>query len=287
MRMYKPVNYQREAFVHPLNIGVLGVAFLTVFFMGGPGLVSHVIFSFILGLELIYLGVAPQSPHFRNNMRRRFMENRRHKAAGRKILEKIDQDNRERFILLKNHVNCICENIDRLPCGSQVTCDSFRENLHDLSSKYLRMLEVNDRYKNHLHKTDQQQLNDKIKEEKKNIRATSSEKLLQGRKRRLQVLRKRLRKSELTKEKNMVCESGLETIDDTIRYIYEQLITMSDAELIDSGLDDLLSEVVETSQIMDELLSTFEDIGSPDVESGFKNSDEATNDNDAGHKPVN
>lgn len=285
MSIHKSVNYSREAFVHPLNIGVLLVAFLTVYFLGDAGRVSHVIFSFILGLELIYLGVAPHLPQFQKYARRRFMDPRGYKAGEKTVLKNLDPESRERFLLLKSHVNRIREHFDRLPFGSQAELDNIREKMDDLLIKYMQMLELNDRYKSHLHKTDLKKLKEKIEEEKKNIRASRSERVTRGRKRRLQVLRKRRRKRELTREKNTVCESGLETIEDTIRYIYEQLITASDTELMASGLDDLLSEVSETSLTVDELLSTFQEIGNPDVENDSERREADANDNNAGKNP--
>ena len=50
-----------------------------------------------------------------------------------------------------------------------------------------------------------------------------------------------------------MCETHLETIEDAVRYIYEQSMTMSNPEEIGFQLDNLLTEVDETSQLIDDL----------------------------------
>ncbi len=275
--MFKHINYSRAAFLHPLNIGVLLGAFLTVFVLSDSGLLANVIFSFILGLELIYLGVAPHLPQFHEHVRKRRGGDHGRKAGEMTILEMLSQDGRDRFLSLKNQIGSIREEFERLPYSAQPLIDRIGDNLDRLVKKYMQMLELYDRYEAHLQKTDEEELNEKISEEKKKIRETSSEKLVQGRKRRLQVLQNRLEKRKLTKEKNTVCTSALETIEDTIRYIDERVITMSD-----SKLDDLLSELVETSNTVEDLFSTFKDIGEPEVERDIKNGEESTCDKDEG-----
>ena len=51
----------------------------------------------------------------------------------------------------------------------------------------------------------------------------------------------------------LVCETHLETIEDAVRYIYEQSMTLSNPEEIGFQLDNLISEVDETSQIINDL----------------------------------
>jgi len=67
------------------------------------------------------------------------------------------------------------------------------------------------------------------------------------------ILQKRLKKFEIAKEKYLICETHLDTIEDAIRYIYEQSMTMSNPEEIGFQLDNLLTEVEETSQLIEDL----------------------------------
>ncbi len=69
----------------------------------------------------------------------------------------------------------------------------------------------------------------------------------------MRILKKRLKKFEIAKEKYLICETHLETIEDAIRYIYEQSMTMSNPEEIGFQLDNLLEEMEETSSLIDDL----------------------------------
>ncbi len=279
MSIFKPVNYFREAFVHPLNLGVMLVAALTAFFLSEWGLASHVILSFMFGIELTYLGIVPHLSRFRQSVRQRIARERGGKAGKKTIFERLDKNGRRRFLVLKHLTKLIQENFDRLPYSSQGLLENIRKKVNDLLTNYLQLLELNYRYKEYIKKTDKEQLVSDIEEEEKNVEEAESEKLQNSRKRRLNILQKRLKKLETARENNMVCESHLETIEDAIRYIYEQSMTMSDPEEIGFQLDNLLSEVEETSEIVDELddelVPMNQDIDSLDIDHDFDDTDKS------------
>ena len=253
MSTFKPVNYFREAFVHPLNLGVLLIASLTAFFLSEWGMASHVILSLLFGIELMYLGIVPHLPRFRQKIRRRKAENMGSQSREKSIFENLDQNSRRRFLVLKHITKLIRENFDRLPYSSQGLLDNIRKKVKDLLANYMQLLELNYRYKEYIGKTDEEELKEEIRKEEEQTRQVTSEKLKKSRQRRLNILKKRLKKLEMAKENNLVCESHLETIEDAIRYIYEQSMTMSDPKKIGYQLDNLLSEVEETSEIVEEL----------------------------------
>ena len=85
------------------------------------------------------------------------------------------------------------------------------------------------------------------------IKTLESEKLKRTKARRVAIMQKRLQKFKIAKEKYLVCETHLETIEDAVRYIYEQSMTMSNPEEIGFQLDNLLTEVDETSQLIEDL----------------------------------
>ena len=55
----------------------------------------------------------------------------------------------------------------------------------------------------------------------------------------------------MAEEKFAMCETHLETIEDAIRYIYEQSMTMNKPEEIGFQLDNLLTDVDETAELLD------------------------------------
>ena len=63
----------------------------------------------------------------------------------------------------------------------------------------------------------------------------------------------------MVEEKFAMCETHLETIEDAIRYIYEQSMTMNKPEKIGFQLDNLLTNVDETAKLLDVMdLETYE-----------------------------
>jgi len=253
MELDKPINYTREAFLHPLNLGLLFISTLAAFFLNDVGLVSNLILSMAFGSELVYLGVVPRLPRFRKNIRMRKIRERNRALEDKAVFHELDQKRQKRFLVLKHLAKLIKENFDKLPYSSQGLLDNIRKKIEELLSNYLTLLDLNRRYKLYMNSTLEQNLKDEINSEEQIITEITSERLKQTKNRRLAILKKRLKKFEVAKEKNMICETHLETIEDAVRYIYEQSMTMSDPEEIGFQLDNLLMEVEETSDLIDDL----------------------------------
>jgi hypothetical protein len=95
-------------------------------------------------------------------------------------------------------------------------------------------------------------------------------------KRRLVILKKRLARLKSAREKYQVSQSHLDTIEDAIRYIYEQSMTMNDPEEIGFQLDNLLMEVEETSQLIEDLDQEIDlDLDSTEVDSSLLSESES------------
>lgn len=253
MELDKPINYTREAFLHPLNLGLLFISTLAAFFLNDVGLVSNLILSMAFGSELVYLGVVPRLPRFRKNIRMRKIRERNRALEDKAVFHELDQKRQKRFLVLKHLAKLIKENFDKLPYSSQGLLDNIRKKIEELLSNYLTLLDLNRRYKLYMNSTLEKNLKDEISSEEQKINEITSKRLKQTKNRRLAILKKRLKKFEVATEKNMICETHLETIEDAIRYIYEQSMTMSDPEEIGFQLDNLLMEVEETSDLIDDL----------------------------------
>jgi len=95
-----------------------------------------------------------------------------------------------------------------------------------------------------------------IESEEQEMEKIDSERLKERKKRRMLILRKRLDRIKSANERYEICNTEIDTIEDAIRYIYEQSMTMNNPEEIGFQLDNLLSEVEETSSIIESLEST-------------------------------
>lgn len=249
----KSINYTREAFLHPLNMGVLLVATISAFALADVGLVSNLVLSMTFGVELMYLGIVPRLPRFRKNIKLKKIRERNAATEEKNVFQNLDEKSRRRFLVLKHLAKLIKENFDKLPYSSQGLLENIRKKIEELISNYLTLLDLHKRYQLYMNTSVEVGLKREVEEEQRKVEELESERLKKTKQRRINILKKRLKKFEIAKEKYLICETHLETIEDAIRYIYEQSMTMSNPEEIGFQLDNLLEEVEETSQIIDEL----------------------------------
>ncbi|MGK7369366.1 MAG: hypothetical protein ACNS64_04060 [Candidatus Halalkalibacterium sp. M3_1C_030] len=273
------INYTREAFLHPINMGFLLVATVTAFTLSDAGLISNVILSMAFGSELMYLGIVPRLPRFRKNVKLQKLRDRNSEDEEKSVFQELDQKSKKRFLVLKHLTKLIKENFDKLPYSSQGLLENIRKKIGELISNYLTLLDLHKRYKLYMDTSVEESLKQEVKNEEEKIETLKSERLKKTRLRRIAILKKRLKKFEIAKEKYLICETHLETIEDAIRYIYEQSMTMSNPEEIGFQLDNLLEEVEETSQLIDDLdqdiLPSYSGLDEIDLDAELKEAQEA------------
>lgn len=253
MEKEEAVNYTREAFLHPLNMGILLLATISAFAVSNMGMVSNVILSMGFGVELMYLGIVPRLPRFRKNVKLKKLRERSAAMEEKSVFQELDQKGKKRFLVLKHLAKLIKENFDKLPYSSQGLLENIRKKIEELLSNYLTLLDLHKRYQLYMNTSVEESLKREVASEEAAVDGMESERLKRTKERRISILKKRIKKFEIAKEKYLICETHLETIEDAIRYIYEQSMTMSNPEEIGFQLDNLLEEVEETSQLIDDL----------------------------------
>lgn len=253
MKDDQAINFTREAFLHPINLGVLLVATLSAFFLSGVGIASNLILSMVFGIELVYLGIVPRLPRFKRSIRMRKIRERDSAEEEKLVFQQLNPKAKRRFLVLKHLDKLIRENFEKLPYSSQGLLDNIRNKIGELLSNYITLLDLHRRYEIYMNSEIDDGLKQEIARLQKKIDELTSEQLKNIKQRRLQILEKRLKKFDLAKEKYLICETHLETIEDAIHFIYEQSMTMSNAEEIGFQLDNLLQEVEETSQLIEDL----------------------------------
>ena len=247
------INFTREAFLHPVNLGVLLIATISAFALSDMGLLSNLILTMGFGTELMYLGIVPRLPRFRKHVKMQKLQEQNPLNKKRNTFQELDHKSQKRFLTLKHISKLIKENFDRLPYSSQGLLENIRTKIQELISNYLTLLDLHKRYQLYMDTSVEESLKTEVQKEEQKIQGMSSERLKRTTARRVGILKKRLKKFEIAKEKYLICETHLETIEDAIQYIYEQSMTMSDPEEIGFQLDNLLEEVEETSQLIDDM----------------------------------
>lgn len=247
------INYTREAFMNPLNLGMLLVATLTAFFVSGLGDVSSLLLTTVFGIELMYLGIVPKLPRFRKKLELKKIKERHAANNEKELFQSLDSKSQKRFLVLKHLARLVQENFQKLPYTSQGLLENIGKKIDELLGNYLTLLDLIKRYEVYLNTALEGNLKEEVARQIEEIRSLESEKLKRTKARRVAIMQKRLKKFSVAKEKYLVCETHLETIEDAVRYIYEQSMTMSNPEEIGFQLDNLLTEVEETSQLIDDL----------------------------------
>lgn len=247
------INYTREAFMNPINLGGLLIATLTAFFISGLGDVSSVLLTTVFGVELLYLGIVPKLPRFRKKTELKKIKERHASNNEKDLFQSLDRASQKRFLVLKHLAKLVQENFEKLPYSTQGLLDNISKKINELLGNYLTLLDLIKRYELYLNTSLETNLKEEVVRQIEEINSTESEKLKKTKARRVAIMQKRLQKFKVAKEKYLVCETHLETIEDAVRYIYEQSMTMSNPEEIGFQLDNLLTEVDETSHLIEEL----------------------------------
>ncbi|PWN05668.1 hypothetical protein [Rhodohalobacter mucosus] len=259
------INFTKEAFLHPVNLVCLLVGTITALVFNEMGSVADTILTMTFGAELIYLGVVPRLPSYQKNIRHKKQKERNEDSGDKMIFYQLDARSQKRFLVLKHISGEVKKNFDTLPYSSKSMLEHIRDKMEDLLTTYLTLLDMNRRFQIYMNSEVEEELRQKVAQQEDELEEIDSEQLKKTRERRLQILNKRLRKFDSAKEKYLICETHLETIEDAIRYIYEQSMTMPNAEDVGQQLDRLLSEMEETTSIIEEL--------DQDLLPGFENLD--------------
>ncbi len=249
----KFINYTREAFLHPLNISFLLVATLSAFFTGSSGTIPNLIFLTTFGLELIYLGTVPRMKEFQKYIKLRKIAERSRSHEEKEIFNRLEESSQKRYLVQRHLSTLIRENFEKMPYTTRGVLDNINTKIDGLLTNYLVNLELLGRYENFLDSTSQNTLKAEILSLAKQIEGIESVKLREIKERRLSILNKRYDKFDKAREKYEICESQLETIEDAIRYIYEKSMTMSNPDEIGFQLDNLISDLEDTAQMMEDI----------------------------------
>jgi len=232
---------------------MLIAATTAAFFLNDLGMAPSVIFSLAFGLELIYLGTVPRLPNFRKAVEARKDRERKKSEENTSVFQSLDRESQQRFLVLKHLSKLIKDNFQKLPYTSQGLLENISNKIDGLLTNYLSLLDMFRKYEIYLRSSTEEKVKQEIENEYAEMEASTSEKLRSIKGRRIGILKKRLERFKAAREKFAIAETQLETIEDAVRYVYEQSMTMNNPEEIGFQLDNLLLEVEETATLMEEV----------------------------------
>ena len=250
------INYTKEAFLNPWNLGFLIVAMLAAFVLSGEPVAFNLILLMTAAAELVYLGVLPKNERFRRVTRAQKIKEHHKPLTARERYKQLKSRSQRRYSRLKMRHDRIRENYQKLSYASQGLLDSHLNKIEGLLESYLNLLFQRDRYEDYLDAATESELVRSIEALHEDM-SDDSERVRAVKERRMQVLQQRLARFKRSRENLEIIDAQIATIEDVVAYIHEQSLTLQNPEEITFQLDTLLAEVEETRAAVEEVEDVF------------------------------
>jgi hypothetical protein len=238
------ISYVKEAFRWQYNwIPLAGAtAFALVSASGLPLILAA-------GLELIYLSTVPHNKRFQRLVRswKYAEEKRAHERKLNEIFRELPAEMRSRYADLAATSRDIRANYDRLSSTSQIFVEQTQDKLEGLMQSYLRLLYAAFQHREYLRTTDPNSI---LREQSQLQHALDAEppKVQEINRRRIEILNKRLEKYQKVRENREIIDAQCAAIEDVLKLIRDQSVTMRDPQELSDHLENLMRDVGETEE---------------------------------------
>ena len=211
----------------------------------------------------MYLGILPRQKRFQKLVRAQHDKERSKPPSQKEIYLRLTKFSQRRYARLRKIEKEIESNYRKLSYASQGLLDSHLKKIDGLIESYIKLLYQKERYEDSSRNGAEAEIARDIKSIRDELETTQSPKVRAIKERRLRILDQRLNRYKKSKENQEIIEEQLATIEDVIKYIHEQSLTLRDPEAITFQLDTLLNEVEETEASVWEMEEMF--TGSVDI----------------------
>ena len=256
------INYNKEVFLHPWNLAFLITTMACAF---GVSLLrfetlfeSLLIFTF--ALELLILGYVPRQKRFRRIIDAKYAAERAKPPSQREMYRQLSRINQRRYARLRDFQKTIEANYRKFSYASQGLLESHTGKIDGLLNSCLSLMYQKERHAMFGQQLKEQELltniaslQTEMEQDSKRIRNIKS--------RRVHVLEQRLDRFKKSQEQLEIIDAQVETIEDVIKYIHEQSITLRNPGEITYQLDLLLTEVEDTEASVSQIESVFNSTG--------------------------
>ena len=256
----KEINYTKEAFLNPWNLTFLIMSMLAAFFLSGTAgtlPVFNIILIMAAATELMYLGILPRQERFQKLVRAQHDKERSKPPSQKEIYLRLTKFSQRRYARLRKIEKEIESNYRKLSYASQGLLDSHLKKIDGLIESYIKLLYQKERYEDSVRNGAEAEIARDIKAIRSELDTSQSARVRAIKERRLRILDQRLARYKKSKENQEIIEEQLATIEDVIKYIHEQSLTLRDPEAITFQLDTLLNEVEETEASVEEMEGLF------------------------------
>lgn len=248
--MAESPKYVRAALLHGGNLTALGAAGALSVAMLNP-----LPILLALGAELVYLGTVPALPFFKRRVERELQRARSAEATqlADGMLAELSPSQREHFFVLRDLKERIVANYRKLGSGALLLTSS-EQRIDQLLASFLRLLSTLNAYRQHLGPASRGPVERELAEVLSELeREPGPEKVREVRRKRAEILKKRLARFDQAAEHRELMSHQLASIEDMLRLLHEQSIGMRDPEVVSQQLETISAEVETTESTVREL----------------------------------
>ncbi len=246
-------TYLRAAVSHPWNLLMLSAGAVASLITS-----SEVPLMMAAGLELAYLGIIPANERFRKAIDARLhREKRKHESRRSEgMLDELAGNQREHYLSLRQLAERIKANYRKHEdTHGSLLMEQSQTKIDTLLNAFLKLLVTLNDYRRYLNATDRRMIERDLHELEADLASGggSSEAVREIKKKRIEILKKRLERFTKAEESREVISHQLASIEDMLRLVHEQSITIRDPAAITQQLDALTLEVEETENTVREM----------------------------------
>ena len=276
----KETSYVKEAFNVQYNWIALAGA-------GAFALVTGSLLPVLLagGLEMMYLAIIPQNSRFQRLVRSwKFAEQQQqHQQKLVDLLHTLPREMQNRYVGLAQLCGAIRSNFAQLSSTSQMYVQQMEQRLDGLLHSYARLLLAAYQQRQYVDSTDPGEIKSEIASLQRHLQNDLA-KVQDINKKRIEILTKRLEKYQNLCENREVVDAQCAAVEDVLKLMRDQSITMRDPQQVSDQLENLVHDVEQTEQTVQQVEAIFS--GIPAEIGGLTSDDSSSSASVAGRNRV-
>lgn len=254
------INYHQEAFISPFNIAFLvisvlifvAIGFILNFFANPLGLAAV-----LLALEVFVVNALATNKRFRKAIKLKKLAaieeaNKKELRSPMYMIKSLDKTLQLRYMSLRKNIEQIRINYDKSISSSEVLLDTYYQKLHELEQLYLQLLYNWQKCKQFITDNKKNELQTEILKLELEI-PNDTEAVKKAKMKRLDILRKRLNKINKVMESIEVMKVQIDTVEDNVKFLLEQSLTMKDPTSIANQVNEIINETEDSQSILNEI----------------------------------
>ncbi len=255
------INYNKEVFLHPWNLAFLIAAMATAFGVSllpwqGSETLFESLLIFTFALELLILGYVPRQKRFRRIVDAKYAAERAKPPTQREMYRQLSRVSQRRYVRLRDLQKTIENNYRKFSYASQGLLESHAGKIDGLLNSCLSLMYQQERHVMFGQQVQEQELLTDMAA-LRTAMEQDSERIRNIKARRMKVLEQRLDRFKKSQEQLEIIDAQVATIEDVVKYIHEQSMTLRNPEEITYQLDLLLTEVEDTEASVSQIESVF------------------------------